>query len=99
MPKNVDLELDDFIRWLATMPHHFAEFRKDPENVMRYAKLSDGAKQTLRGMGPEAAKQLVQDKLDEILSPKEAGKQPSFARDMDAPGFGGTVISKEPKDE
>ena len=99
MPKNVELELDDFIRWLATMPHHFAEFRRDPESVMRYAKLSDMAKQTLRGMGKEAASQRVQDKLDEILSPKEASKQPSFARDLDAPGFGGTVISKEPKEE
>ncbi len=95
MPKNVELELDDFMRWLATMPHHFAEFRKDPEYVMQYAKLSDMAKSTLRGIGREAAIQQVHDKLEEILSAPEAKKEATYARDFAAEGFGGTVIKKE----
>lgn len=99
MAPTVEQELDDFIRWLATMPHHFDEFRKDPEHVMRYAKLSDMAKATLRSLGKEAAVQQVRDKLEEILTAPEAQKETTFARDFSAEGFGGTVIKKEPAGE
>jgi len=99
MPKNVELELDDFLRWLSTMPHHFEEFRKDPERVMKYAKLSDMAQSTLRSMGKEEAIQRVHDKLEEILTAPESKKESTYARDFAAEGFGGTVIKKEPADE
>lgn len=99
MAPNVELELDDFTRWLATMPHHFAEFRRDPEHVMQYAKLSDMAKASLRDLGKEAAIQRVRDKLEEILTAPEAQKETTFARDFSAGGFGGTVIKKEPAGE
>lgn len=98
MAKNVELELDDFLRWLATMPHHFEEFRKDPEHVMQYAKLSDTAKSMLRSMGKETAIQRVHDKLEEILNAPEAKKEATYARDFTAEGFGGTVLKKEPAD-
>lgn len=99
MGTDVELELEDFIRWLATMPHHFDEFKRDPETVMRYAKLSKMAKGTLRSAGKEAAIQQVRDKLDEILNAPEAQKPSTFARDFSASGYGGTVIKKEPADE
>lgn len=99
MAKDVELELDDFLKWLATMPHHFEEFRKNPEHVMTYAKLSDMAKSSLRSAGKEAAIQQVRDKLDEILDAPESKKESTYARDFAAGGYGGTVLKKEPAEE
>lgn len=96
MGTDVELEIDDFMRWLATMPHHFYEFKRDPEHVMRYAKLSEMAIATLRSAGKEAAVQAVRDKKEEILNAPEAKKESKFARDFSAPGYGGVVVKKEP---
>jgi len=98
MGTDVELELDDFIRWLATMPHHFAEFKRDPEHVMRYAKLSEMAVGTLRGLGNEQVIQQIVDKKEEILTSPEALKGVTYARDFKAGGYGGTVLKKEPAD-
>jgi hypothetical protein len=98
MGTDVELELDDFIRWLATMPHHFAEFKRDPEHVMRYAKLSEMAIGTLRSLGKEQVVRQIVDKKEEILTSPEALKGVTFARDFSAGGYGGTVIKKEPAD-
>ncbi|HEX2053227.1 MAG TPA: hypothetical protein VHJ78_05790 [Actinomycetota bacterium] len=98
MTTKLEVELEDFFRWLATMPHHFAEFRRDPDRVMVYAKLSDMARAAVRDMGKEAAVQKVRDKLDQILDAPEAQKESTFARDFKASGYGGTVLSKEPAD-
>ncbi|CAN5808954.1 hypothetical protein BH23ACT12_BH23ACT12_18850 [soil metagenome] len=99
MATDVEVELDDFMRWLATMPHHFAEFKRDPDFVMRYAKLSDMAVGTLHSMGKEAAVQRVRDKLDEILNAPEAREKSTYARDFTAQGYGGKVVKKEPDEE
>lgn len=99
MATDVELELDDFMRWLATMPHHFAEFKRDPESVMRYAKLSEMAITTLRSKGREASFQAVRDKRDQILDAPEAQTESKFARDFSAPGYGGTVVKKQPPGE
>lgn len=98
MPKNLEAELDDFIRWLATMPHHFADFKRDPEAVMDFAQLSEMARATLQSAGTHDVIRQVRAKLDQILSMKEVQKQAEFNRDHSAPGFGGTVISKESKE-
>jgi hypothetical protein len=99
MATDVELELDDFIRWLATMPHHFAEFKQDPERVMRYAKLSDMAIGTLRSRGKEQTIRQIVDKKEEILTSPEALKGTNFARDFSAGGYGGTVIKKKSDEE
>lgn len=96
MPQSVDEEIDDFMRWLALMPHHFAEFRQNPDKVMNYAKLSDLAQSTLRSKGREASIQEVRDKLDSILTSPQAKKPMDFARDFKAGGYGGKVIKKGP---
>ncbi|MEX0790448.1 MAG: hypothetical protein WD178_06690 [Actinomycetota bacterium] len=99
MATDVELELDDFIRWLATMPHHFSEFKRDPEQVMRYAKLSEMAVGTLRSLGKEQVVQQILAKKEEILTSPEALKGTTFARDFSAGGYGGTVIKKKAADE
>lgn len=99
MATDVELELDDFIRWMATMPHHLAEFKRDPEHVMRYAKLSEMAIGTLRSLGKEQVVQQIMEKKEEILTSPEALKGTNFARDFSAGGYGGTVIKKESTDE
>lgn len=99
MTQSVEDELEDFMRWLALMPHHFAEFRQNPDKVMNYAKLSDLAKSTLHSKGREASIQDVRDKLDGILNSPQAKKPMDFARDFKAGGYGGKVIKKEPVDE
>lgn len=96
MAHDVDVELDDFLRWLATMPHHFADFKKDPQTVMRRAKLSDMAQNVLRGTGKEGVIQQVLDKKDQILNAPESKRESTFNRDRSVPGYGGTVIKKEP---
>ncbi|HEX2148918.1 MAG TPA: hypothetical protein VHI31_01900 [Actinomycetota bacterium] len=98
MATDVELELDDFLRWLATMPHHLVEFKRDPEHVMRYAKLSDMAIGTLRSMGKEEALERIRNKKEEILNAPEAKEQSTFARDFSAQGYGGTVVKKEQPD-
>jgi hypothetical protein len=98
MGQDVDVELDDFFRYLATMPHHFADFKKDPEAVMRRSKLSDMAKSILRGTGKEGAIQQVLDKKEQILSAPESKKESNFNRDRSVPGYGGTVVKKEPSE-
>lgn len=98
MAKNVDVELDDFLRWLATMPQHRAEYRKDPENVMDYAMLSDMAKSALREIGAEQVVERAKEKLDEILNSPESKKESTFSRDFSASGYGGKVVKKEPVD-
>lgn len=96
MAHDVDVELDDFLRWLATMPHQFAEFKKDPGVVMRRAKLSDMAQNILRGTGKEGVIQQVLEKKEQILNAPESKRESNFNRDRSVPGFGGTVIKKEP---
>lgn len=96
MPQDVDAELDDFLRWLATMPHHFADFRRDPERVMKQAKLSDMAIGILKGTGKEGAIAQVEAKLEQILTSPDAQKESTFNRDRSVQGFGGTIIKKEP---
>lgn len=98
MGTDVELELKDFIRWLATMPHHFAEFKRDPEQVMRNAKLSEMAVGTLRGLGKAQVVEQIVQKKEEILTSPEALKGVTFARDFSAGGYGGTVLKKGPAD-
>lgn len=99
MPKNLEAELEDFIRWLATMPQYRAEFQQNPDKVMDYAQLSEMARSTLHSRGRHAVLEEVQEQLDQILSSPEAQKQSTFNRDRSVSGFGGAVIRKEPKDD
>lgn len=98
MPQNLEAELEDFFRWLATMPQHRSDYRRDPESVMDYAKLSDQVREALHHLGKDRVIARAKEKLDDILNSPEAKKESTFGRDFSASGFGGTVLKKEPAD-
>lgn len=95
IPRAVTQELDDFIRYLALTPQRRDGYRRDPEAMIRQARLSEEAADCLRDNGVEVVLTAAQDKRDDIMEHPDSWKRTEFTRDRSVKGFGGTVIKKD----
>lgn len=85
MASDPALEVDAFVRWLATSPHKLEEYALDPAGFLEAANVGQEARPVIMAYGVNGLRQLVKETAGQIYADPEGG---IVQRDESVRGFG-----------